>query len=73
MARRMLALIRLVCRADKLYPKQPNIKSNENTNLMQHCAGFISAEIKPAQYCIKLVFSFDLYYDARKHKIKKKA
>ena len=30
------------------------------------------AEIKPAQCCIKLVFSFDLYYDARKHKIKKK-
>ena len=29
------------------------------------------AEIKPAQCCIKLVFSFDLYYDARKHKIKK--
>ena len=28
------------------------------------------AEIKPAQCCIKLVFSFDLYYDARKHKIK---
>ena len=30
-----------------------------------------SAEIKPAQCCIKLVL-FDLYYDARKHKIKKK-
>ena len=29
-----------------------------------------SAEIKPAQYCIKLLFSFNLYYDARKHKIK---
>ena len=28
------------------------------------------AKIKPAQCCIKLVFSFDLYYDARKHKIK---
>ena len=28
------------------------------------------AEIKPAQCCIKLVFSFNLYYDARKHKIK---
>ena len=33
-----------------------------NTNLMQHCAGFISAEslhsaeIKPAQRCMKLVF-----------------
>jgi len=26
--------------------------------------------VKPAQCCIKLVFSFDLYYDARKHKIK---
>jgi len=30
------------------------------------------AEIKPAQCCIKLVFSFDLYYDTRKHKIKLK-
>ena len=28
------------------------------------------AEIKLAQCCIKLVFSFDLYYDERKHKIK---
>ena len=28
------------------------------------------AEIKPAQCCIKLVFSFDLYYDTRKQKIK---
>ena len=28
------------------------------------------AEIKPAQCCITLVFSFDLYCDARKHKIR---
>jgi len=31
----------------------------------------LKEEIKPAQCCIKLGVLFDLYYDARKHKIKK--
>ena len=35
-----------------------------NTNLMQHCAGFISAGLH------QVGVSFDLHYDARKHKIK---
>jgi len=40
--------------------------------LMQHCAGFISAE---SLYMFRaqahqVGVSFDLYYDARKHKIK---
>jgi hypothetical protein len=36
---------------------------------MQHCAGFISAE---SLYMHQVGVSFDLYYDAQKHKIKKK-
>jgi len=35
---------------------------------MQHCAGFISAESLTVLHQVGV--SFDLYYDARKHKIK---
>jgi hypothetical protein len=41
---------------------------------MQHCAGFISAESlyinKTCTVLHQVGVSFDLYYDARKHKIK---
>jgi hypothetical protein len=45
-----------------------------NTNLMQHCAGFISVEWlcrnKTCTALHQVDVSFDLCYDARKHKIK---
>jgi len=45
-----------------------------NISLMQHCAGFISAEWpcrnKTCTEKHQVGVSFDLYYDARKHKNK---